>query len=118
MPQGGEHTERDYFEGEEDIMSQSDDEVEAEEVRREKTVKFVNYLRMYNSLPLGVNYVDVLCVNCYECVKANEVNQHSLKCEKPEVEKPSPEHIEKSLVELNDRVFKLIKSINGRFKEV
>lgn len=26
------------------------------------------------------NYIDVLCVNCYECVKFHEVNSHSLEC--------------------------------------
>jgi len=30
----------------------------------------------------GAQYIDVLCVNCYECVKFDNVDSHSLICGK------------------------------------
>lgn len=32
------------------------------------------------NLPLDPMFYDILCINCYECVKANEVDFHSEYC--------------------------------------
>ena len=87
-------------------------------MQRVKTVKFVNFIRVHNSLPLGANFIDVLCVNCYECVKITDVDTHSSVCQKPKDEQTSREQEERNLVSINDRVFKLIKSINSRLFEI
>lgn len=54
-----------------------------------------------------INEIDVLCVNCYECVPADEVDLHSKKCLKPIVESQdfSPADI---------RIRKLLKAIASR----
>lgn len=32
------------------------------------------------NLPLDPTFYDILCINCYECIKANEVDFHSEYC--------------------------------------
>lgn len=32
-------------------------------------------------LPIDALAIDVLCVNCYECIKVEHVDAHSLECE-------------------------------------
>lgn len=31
-------------------------------------------------IPIDVNAIDVLCVNCYECIKIDNVDIHSIEC--------------------------------------
>lgn len=33
------------------------------------------------ALPIDALAIDVLCVNCYECIKVENVDSHSLECE-------------------------------------
>ncbi|OMJ89502.1 hypothetical protein SteCoe_8298 [Stentor coeruleus] len=52
-----------------------------------------------------INQVDILCVNCYECIRSNDVDKHSKKCFKPIIGLP-----ERFCVD--ERIKKLIKSIS------
>ena len=85
----------------------------------------------YIQLTANPEYIDVLCVNCYECVRFNDVNQHSEVClGKPD--EPADDiynlDIRKSLHKLvrkdeededvNERIYKLLKAIKNRLVEM
>jgi hypothetical protein len=57
--------------------------------------------------------VDVLCVNCYQCIPFNEVDSHSLECQTLNVNKyeGSMANMSQTLLvddeETNERIYKL-----------
>ena len=85
-------------------------------------------------LTANPKYLDVLCLNCYECVKFNEVNKHSSECAgKSHKDEKYGLDIERDLrkqfkkeqpttdaddQDSNEKIYKLIKSIRGRLVEV
>lgn len=46
-------------------------------------------------LPIDAFSVDVLCVNCYECIKVENVDQHSIECVKTLSFKPEVKLVRK-----------------------
>lgn len=52
-----------------------------------------------------IDQVDILCVNCYECIQSSDVDKHSKKCFKPVIGLP-----ERFCVD--ERIKKLIKAIS------
>jgi hypothetical protein len=90
---------------------------------------------VYVQLTANTKYVDVLCINCYECVKFHNVDKHSKTCagrgfkdeklgldldidlkrvfgKKKFQEDTGNEDV------TNEKIFKLIKAIRGRLVEV
>lgn len=37
-------------------------------------------IRQDRVLPIDARAIDVLCVNCYECIKFDDVDRHSREC--------------------------------------
>jgi hypothetical protein len=80
-------------------------------LRKKKISLSVSNSNIPSSYPMPlediINEIDVLCVNCYECVPADEVDLHSKKCLKPIIESQdfSPADI---------RIRKLLKAIASR----
>ena len=60
------------------------------------------------------NYLDVICTNCYECIKEDEVDDHSLVCSIRFEEFRENDMSE----DYNSRLFKLLESLKNKQKEV
>lgn len=54
-----------------------------------------------------INEIDILCVNCYECIPIDEVDLHSKRCIKPILDSPELSHAD-------IRIRKMLKSISSR----
>jgi len=59
-------------------------------------------------------YVDVLCVNCYECVRSADVDRHSLSCQKTQPEVTASEKCEA----VNRKLEKLAGALRNRLIEI
>jgi hypothetical protein len=83
----------------------------------------------YIFLTANPKYVDVLCINCYECVRQVDVNRHSLVCRglKPPANQTVNEssssvnetkNFEKDVAALNEKLAKLSKALRIRLVEM
>ena len=77
---------------------------------RDFTLPSINYKEDGSvCLPLDSRNIDVICVNCYECLKAKNVEEHSNMCQ------PSQKFFgkleEQEVKETNQRLFRLLQGL-------
>lgn len=51
-----------------------------------------------------ISDIDVLCINCYECISVDDVDRHSELCLKPTIEDFSPSSVEIRLIKLYNTI--------------
>ncbi len=64
----------------EDCNAEADEEMRINPIKEFGRLKLMQELQLHHSLPIDANFMDLLCVNCYECIKLIDVNKHSLIC--------------------------------------
>ncbi len=77
----------------------------------------VSQYNIGSNFPLDHKFMDILCINCYECVKCNEVDKHSETC----VIKPFMDegYIPKNPEEdINSKIYKLYQNLRKREGEI
>ena len=67
-----------------------------------------------SSIPLDPSFLDVLCINCYECIKFNEMDLHSQKC----IIKLDYFKDNAYDEDYNTRIFKLHESLKNKKEEI
>lgn len=85
----------------------------------------------YIFLTANPKYVDVLCINCYECVRHIDVDRHSLVCKGLSPNRPTEQsslnesrakddtrNFEKDVVKVNEKIEKLSKALRIRLIEM
>lgn len=71
--------------------------------------------QIHNSkIPLNPSFMDVLCINCYECVKFGDMDFHSQKCVIGVDEFKENDYSE----DYNTRIFKLHESLKAKKDEI
>ncbi|CAG9319257.1 unnamed protein product [Blepharisma stoltei] len=78
--------------------------------RRNSDINIIPNSRNEDYYQSFVTEVDLLCVNCYECIPINEVNKHSHVCTVPKVE-------ENECIYIDARVRKIVNAIFSRVIE-
>jgi hypothetical protein len=77
----------------------------------------VSQYNVGSNFPLDHKFMDILCINCYECVKCNEVDKHSETC----VVKPFMDegYTSKNIEEdINSKIYKLYQNLRKREGEI
>lgn len=70
-------------------------------------------------LTANPKYVDVLCINCYECVRHEEVDKHSISCSsRAKVKLDESISFDSELKVLNKKLDKLGQALRGRIFEM
>ncbi|CAG9318715.1 unnamed protein product [Blepharisma stoltei] len=88
----------------------SDLKAEGSEISVSARLKNISTAMQLSTVPDEIADVDVLCVNCYECIPTDQVDSHSLTCLKPSIEENDHSHID-------IRVKKILGSISQRLIE-
>ncbi|CAG9327167.1 unnamed protein product [Blepharisma stoltei] len=71
---------------------------------KSKLQKIANEIHPWST----VEEIDVLCINCYECVPLSQVNSHSKSCTK------AKEESKLEVVNINEKIKKLLEAINNK----
>ena len=74
----------------------------------------VTQYNLGNNFPFDPKFQDILCINCYECVKYSEVDFHSERC----VSVPYDDDNYNNKYDVNSKIYKLYQNLRKRENEV